>query len=109
VLGGGRGGPSLTSAGRREPRALSGTTLQWPFSVVPKYALEIHEPDGSITKPMHATREDQWMQIGQFFRYEGRLLRVTEVREVPRPRLCLFARSCRTPNDPRLRKARDRV
>ncbi len=49
---------------------------------MPRYALEIQEPNGSTTKGEHTSEEDDWYDVGHFFRHEGRLLRVADYRDL---------------------------
>jgi hypothetical protein len=51
---------------------------------MPRYVLEIREPDGSTTKSEHASPENEWYMVGKSFLHEGRELRVAMIREVGR-------------------------
>jgi hypothetical protein len=52
---------------------------------VPRYALEIREPDGSTTKGDHESPDDEWYREGDRFEHEGRMLRVQIIRETRGP------------------------
>jgi hypothetical protein len=51
---------------------------------MPRYVLEIREPDGSTTKGEHASPENEWYTVDKHFQHEGRLLRVAMIREIGR-------------------------
>lgn len=62
--------------------ARSSKRLDVKLGAVPRYVLEIHELDGSVSKGEHTTPADgEWMQIGEFFQHEGRTLRVADVKD----------------------------
>jgi hypothetical protein len=43
--------------------------------------LEIHEPDGSVSKGEHTSPDEKWYVEGHYFQHEGRMLRVVGLRE----------------------------
>jgi hypothetical protein len=49
---------------------------------VPRYALEIREPDGRSTTGEHQSPEGVWYDTGHRFEHEGRTLRVALLEEV---------------------------
>lgn len=56
----------------------------WTGSIigaVPRYALEIHEPDGSLTKGEHTSPGGEWYTESHEFDHEGRRLHVRQLKE----------------------------
>lgn len=52
---------------------------------MPRYALEIHEPDGKITEGEHTSPEGEWWTEGHEFEHEGRRLHVRRLKEAHGP------------------------
>lgn len=48
---------------------------------MPHYALEIREPDGSITEDELTTPVDEWFDTGHEFKHKGRDLEVATLEE----------------------------